>query len=251
MSARWIGLCATLRGSREHNADTATCCRYKRGKKSLLGIVLCDGMGGSDIALTTAHAVRRLTEERLARLMGQMLRRRRSVNSNVQGTKELLYTIPFGTHPPGVGTTVVAGISNGRETWITWAGDSRAYVLSSGGELTCLTRDDHDSEGRLTNYAFGEARAIVLGGLHARYRRGRILAVIGTSDGVHTACSHSELDTFINWCVRGRLQTSIELASALQEFIGENLSDNSTLAIWYDRRAGRRARRGGSAKGAK
>jgi PPM family protein phosphatase len=49
----------------------------------------------------------------------------------------------------GMATTVVLAIVGDRDLWVAHVGDSRAYLLRSGGELQALTRD-HGMGGYLT-----------------------------------------------------------------------------------------------------
>ena len=115
-------------------------------------------------------------------------------------------------HPDtqGMATTVVLALQNGSHTWLTWAGDSRAYLLRKG-KLTALT-NDHSfvnekvaqgilSEEEAASHPMAHLITSSLGGASNSLKRIGIEKIslrrgdrlILCSDGVYGYMSHDEL----------------------------------------------------------
>ncbi|MDQ1585088.1 MAG: family protein phosphatase [Actinomycetota bacterium] len=120
---------------------------------------VADGMGGhpaGDVA--SAAAIRALTAELVDRavddtdppaaLTAALEGAHRAVREEAAGDSALT----------GMGTTVVVALVRGDATWVGHVGDSRAYLLPSGGPLRPVTRD-HGAGGYLTQ-ALGLDRGI-------------------------------------------------------------------------------------------
>jgi hypothetical protein len=243
MSLRWREWCISEQGSRKANADTAVCLRKKRGRCSLVGLVLCDGIGTASRSPEIAAHVHHFVGDRVLALMDRMLRKHLSPEMEKRGGEALLPKLPVGTLPSSEGSTVAAAISDGRKTWAFWAGDTRVYVQTLDGELVLLTEDDHDDDGRLTSYVCESADSLVAIRVRSRCWRGRIQAIAATTDGVHGSCSHDELQAFIAWQLRNHTLVSRNPGASMKVFLGDNLDDNASMAIWWERGAGNRLRR--------
>ena len=137
---------------------------------------------------------------------------------------------------------MAVAISEGRRTWAFWSGDTRVYVQTLDGELIQHTEDNHDPEGRLTSYACESTDGLAAIRVRSRYHRGRIQALVATTDGVHGACSDRELQDFTAWQFRNHTLVSRNPNAFMRAFLGENLDDNASMAIWWERGAGKRLR---------
>jgi len=249
MSARWRELCISEQGSRKANADAIVCLRKKRGRRSLYGLVLCDGIGTGSRSPEIADRVRRFVANGVLALMERMLRKRLCPEMERRGGEALLPRLPEGTQAQAGGSTVAVAISDGRKTWAFWAGDTRIYVQTHDGELVRLTEDDHDDDGRLTSYACESADGLVAIRLRSHCWRGQVQAVAATTDGVHGSCSHGELQAFVAWQLRNHVLVSRDPGAFMKAFLGDNLDDNASIAIWWDRGASNRLRRIADSRG--
>ena len=243
MNARWRELYISEQGSRKANADAAVCLRKKRGRYSLFGLVLCDGIGTNSRSPEIASRVRRFVGDRVLALMDRMLRKHLSPEMEKRGGEALLPKLPVGMQPPSEGSTVAVAISDGRKTWAFWAGDTRVYVQTLDGELVLLTEDDHDDDGRLTSYVCESADSLVAIRVRSRCWRRRIQALVATTDGVHGSCNRGELQAFIAWQLRNHALVFRNPGASMKVFLGENLDDNASMAIWWERGASNRLRR--------
>jgi hypothetical protein len=243
MRQRWQNICISEQGSRKANADASLCIRQKRGRRSLWALVLCDGIGTNSRSAAIADKVRHFVGKQAMTLMERILRKRLSPNAEKTAGEALLPRLPKGVQPPSVGSTLAVAISDGQRTWAFWAGDTRIYVLNLDGELVLLTEDDHNDDGQLTSYACEYADGLAAVRLRSRCWRGRIQAMAATTDGVHGSCSHSELQAFIRWQLRNGALVSRRAGAFLKAFLGDNLDDNASLAMWWEHGATRRLRR--------
>lgn len=131
------------------------------------------------------------------------------------------------------GTTLALSIVHGRRILVVWAGDTRAYLLDAGGLLRQLTTDHHDNDGRITQSILGTGE--VQGGMSTYFE---ILdrppvALFLTTDGVHESCSGSELRRFVFDCIERRIAGKPEFSKELEQFLGVNIHDNFSMALWY------------------
>lgn len=87
-----------------------------------------------------------------------------------------------------MGTTVVAALTEQTAVYISWAGDSRAYVFGPNGDEVFRTRDHGDGWGRITNFV-GTPAGFQVDSVHAETFGGSV--VVLCSDGV-TNCLNDE-----------------------------------------------------------
>lgn len=107
--------------------------------------VVCDGMGGAsggDVA--SSLAVKTISEHITSGYRDGMGAKsvRNMLDCAISAANITIYDMSRSNESlRGMGTTVVAVIVAGGTAYISHAGDSRAYMLSEGGELRQLTRD--------------------------------------------------------------------------------------------------------------
>lgn len=133
------------RSSPEYSAATHPGLKRDNNEDCFLSIpevglwVVADGMGGHE-AGEVASAIVSNTLEKLARRSTPF-----SLNQSIQTAhKDILQAVERGIGAAGMGSTVVALLSQDTSYQIGWVGDSRAYLWNkdiTGGHLSRLTTD--------------------------------------------------------------------------------------------------------------
>lgn len=237
----WIVLAASRRGKRAANDDFAASGLVRARRRAFVVAAICDGVGsrpgsgqcaaevGQACIDTTRQYLRRHrpTSPLTRKDASGLLRRLTSLSSCVNGHADQA-------------TTVAMTVSDNRALLALWSGDSRAYWLDAQGRLLTLTQDHCGQDRELTSYVRGDG--ILAGPLSYTFqqlpRHGVCLCL--TSDGVHGACTYSELRSFLLWCVSRRIGDNESLAEALDTFLRNNAADNYSMCLCYNRAAGKR-----------
>lgn len=126
---------------RDNNQDSYTACELAGG--AVLAVV-CDGMGGAaEGALASSTAVKKIRERIAGSYCDGMsdLSVKSLLISTLENANKDIYNLSLTDEKyEGMGTTVVAAILTDKFVYIAHAGDSRAYMITSGN-LVQLTRD--------------------------------------------------------------------------------------------------------------
>lgn len=117
--------------------------------------LVADGMGGHEAgevaSAIVVHTIKQGTEQ------GEAL-----IDSIQQAHKSVLEAVENGVGAPGMGSTVVALMSNEQEYQVAWVGDSRAYLWTpdeTGGTLEQLSTDHSYVQLLLASGAIAEEEA--------------------------------------------------------------------------------------------
>lgn len=236
---RWVQLDSSSLGNRAGNEDIVmvSTCRYSKKRVSVL--IACDGVGGrpggGKCAKAISLAVRVVVE--------RYLRKRRSARAlDGEDAKRLtlrLHHLWIRGIDDASATTLALVLfdrcerKKGYKIITIWAGDSRAYLIDSKGELRKLTNDHHDAEGRLTSFFTGDGRAHGEIGSLCVTLKGFPCVICITTDGVHESCTPDELKNFLLYCVNQGIRTREDLTIELSNFLRYNLSDNYSMILFY------------------
>lgn len=235
---RWTQITCSLAGDRASNEDSVWTHSFRRG--SLYIGVVCDGVGGrpagADCAKAVGEAILLCTIRYLENRSAGRLNR-----SDVESLKRKFFRVrirKIPEIPEESATTLAIAIFEGRSrkseyrSIVLWSGDTRVSMLESSGQLRQITRDHHDSEGRLTSYVDGKGR--FKGQLEGVFTSSPMPCALSiTTDGIHERCTPSEWARFLLYCAEHRIRSSSRLARDLTTFLGENVSDNYSAAILH------------------
>lgn len=114
--------------------------------------LVADGMGGHEAGEVASAIVARTIEANTGN--GTLL-----VDAIQRAHKSVLQAVHEGEGAQGMGSTVVALLSNGQDYQVAWVGDSRAYLWtpdSNGGTLERLSTDHSYVQMLLQSGAIGE-----------------------------------------------------------------------------------------------
>lgn len=227
----WSIFAASELGNRETNNDSFEIFSFKYKRRSYYSIIVSDGVGkpaeNGDCARTVVAAA-----SKAVRLFVQSRVSRRPFKSADCSILYACLTDQFG-HIHGqqnCAATFALALFSYRTVLVAWSGDSRIYGLLSNGSLNQLTDDHSDRHGDITNFIQGNGD--IHGGVDVRYyAMGRMIAIVGTTDGVHGYCSSRELILFLIYCIANVGYQQSFLERDLRIFLKENLSDNATIAV--------------------
>lgn len=236
----WLIGSASLRGSRSCNEDYALASSWKFGRDSYYLISVSDGisqMAGS--AECSRLAVESCLNAATSYVASRKSRHPFILKSCAGFKKHFTNGLRSMDAAANQGATVGLVVFTYKAALLGWAGDSRIYALMADGSLCQLTTDHHSPAGDITSFVRGNGE--VIGGLHVKYTSMKeVVALIGTTDGVHERCSHEELRQFILYLIYSRMIGSDEVKEELEKFLGENLADNATLCIAHRQLSNRR-----------
>src|ERR1044072_8513947 len=229
----WLTAAATEQGPRRENDDHVAVSTWKHKRKRYHSIVICDGIGslaGSGTcssrtaSLATNAAKDFVSSRKSARPFG-CLDESKLVDQLYGAFSDCLEL-------KNQGTTLALVLFNDRSAIVAWAGDSRIYALMADGALNQVTSDHLDADGRIVRYVSGDGR--ILGGLETRLLdMKRVVALIGTTDGLHDCCSRDEFREFIVYSITGQGVGADSFKSDVIAFLGRNISDNTTIGLVY------------------
>lgn len=230
----WYSCQATLIGHRESNDDALHLSFWKAWRCYHL-LTLCDGIGSLKGSGECAKNVVAIAEA-IARTFIEQRDSKRPFSKHececLAFANHLTQGLSILEGSPNQGTTFALAIFSYRSALVAWAGDSRIYALMNDGTLQQLTEDHQNTKGEITKFIRGDG--IVMGGLEVRqFSMNNIVAIIGTSDGIHEACSTEELRRFTLYCMAKRFTDSETLSVELLRFLQDNLSDNATFGLLY------------------
>lgn len=243
----WVFLLASNRGKRDRNDDFVDVTNIG-GTTGKACLVTCDGVSarpnsGTCAAVVGAAALQEVQRSFSNEEGGGVLQHARvsGVRRRISSLRLRLAQLPVNDVPLGAATTLALCVASGRSVIAYWAGDSRAYVMANDDKyiLTQLTQDHINNDDRLTSTygADGAVRGEL--GMTYRYLKRSPVAICVTTDGVHNACEAWELESFVRYCVRNRLDSSNTFAQLLNDFIEENIVDNFSMALaWRHGRGG-------------
>lgn len=194
--------------------------------------VVCDGVGGlphgevaSELAGDTAvWAYRHVRQRRTYWLDKKLFLKRifRSTNITLwQKQREPGFE-------DGMGTTMLVCIVSDRRFYIGNVGDSAAFLMHDR-EMTKVTHEDRDSEGRLTKVVgttrYGLAPSIVSGDFLAGD------SMILVTDGVARVMESMKCSEFFEHVEKDARQLSDAATSILQFAESQNVTDNMTVCL--------------------
>ena len=227
---RWILRIVTDRGPRQRNDDACLGAEIPGRRGTTRLAIVADGIAssadGGAAARAAVAAARGVAEGWL-----RHIRRREFRRSDADDLARHLRRLPGVDVGIGAGTTFVLTLLRGRTLLVLWAGDSRAGLLDESSRFHYLTDDHHDEEGAIRRWYDGTGR------LHGRLAlkcvtlRHPPLAITLSSDGVHEACTETEMRSFLLYSIGARTEGPV-LDREFGEFLRPNLKDNYTLAIW-------------------
>lgn len=230
---RWYSCQGSITGPRESNDDAIDISSLKLNRCYHL-LALCDGIGGLPGSGDCSQKLVTISPEIVKIFMGQ----REPLDFFRSDECQLFanhLTQGFGALGglSSHGTTFALALFSYRSALVAWAGDSRIYALMADGTFQQLTNDHHNTKGDITRFVRGNG--VVVGGLEVqRFRMNNVVAIIGTSDGIHEACSAKELRRFTVYCMAKRktkLLSDFDMVSELLYFLQKNIKDNSTFGI--------------------
>ncbi|WP_331740728.1 protein phosphatase 2C domain-containing protein (plasmid) [Streptomyces sp. NBC_00015] len=222
---------AQLISDRSHQCD-ATATYSHDGARAY---VLCDGIGSSaEVRAWTITAARRVA--RAAARSGEAEAGLRAVYNSYAGEPER--SDPYADLPNAC--AAVAVTAPGRPLTIAWCGDVRAYILSPGGALQCLTADHN------LRRVFSRSRNIVTSYLgasesddqrKARYGHAAIESVTGAveacrlllaSDGAYEPLEDSARN-LADYLTGDPKQAATDFAAAIEH--ASSHADNATVLV--------------------
>jgi serine/threonine protein phosphatase PrpC len=228
----WHSCHGSITGPRESNDDAFLVLSWKAWRCYHL-LVLCDGIGGLPGSGACSQQVIAISEEIARTFLEQRESARPFADDECQIFMNHL-TQGLGTlsGSSNHGTTFALALFSYRSALVAWAGDSRIYALMADGTLQQLTEDHHNTKGHITKFVTGNG--MVMAGLEVRqFPMDNVVAIIGTSDGIHEACSTEELRQFTVYCMAKRLVDSKVVGMELRRFLQESISDNATFGLVY------------------
>lgn len=216
-------------GLRRENQDSVAAA-FLRSRGTAIAIC-CDGIGSLPDAGDCARAACRSALHRLRRYLAEYCLKRSIKEADAGALRHRLSTLALKGIPPQSGTTIALGVMQGKRVIVAWAGDSRVYVVQNDGCLRQLTADDHDASGSITNFVLGTG-AVELRTCYTLFSVPPV-AMFATSDGVHESCTIDELRRFVLHCVEAGIVDNARFRKKLEEFLGQNISDNYSMVLWY------------------
>jgi serine/threonine protein phosphatase PrpC len=231
---RWFILKASSTGPRALNQDYVAGMSMKVGRRRFYILVACDGLGsvpGSEVCARQAGAAGK------ASVVQYAYNRRSSRSLSETEVPDFAKSIEVGlgnlNGDANLLTTFCVAFFERQALLCAWAGDTRAYILDPDARMVrAAVRDHHDVEGHLTRYVKGNG--VIEGGLECNYLRfdSNMSAVCVLTDGVHGCCTERELNDFLLYVFTGNVKSDDNLLSALTNFLGQNIKDNFSIALF-------------------
>lgn len=140
--------------NRDHNEDSI----FTHNQNALKIAIVCDGVGGNNAGELASAMCCQLLSEQLIQLPSSKL--------NKQSLKQLIKNVHSqivkngneSASTKGMATTLVAYIQKGKQHYMVWAGDSRAYLLRHQ-QLSQLTQDHSFVADKVAQGIFTEEEA--------------------------------------------------------------------------------------------
>lgn len=229
----WRLVSASAIGSRRVNDDAQGWHVGKHRKREHYIAAIADGVGSRHGSGVCASAVVDATISDLA----AEIRRRRTLRpfsrADWDATAHRIRQFHFESGAASQAATLASFALQSRSFMWFSLGDSRVYSLHADHGLMRLSADQVDTDGALTSFVEGDGRIVgnICGSVGVA--DDRLLALCLTTDGVHTACSDSEIERFLAFVIDRSIRHARDLENELIAFLGSNLSDNASLAIAY------------------
>ena len=234
MRKPWLAIMASEPGKRDRNEDAAVIRTWNIRRRRYYVMAMSDGVGSlpgsgdcaNEVVSGAATSAELFVSER---------KTRRPLSSAEGSNFAFVLERHFAEHCRGAqnqAATLALALFGYRSALVAWAGDTRVYALHEDGSLRIITDDHHDAQGRIIRYVRGDG--YTEGGIQERqYDMEGVIALLGTTDGVHESCSHGELRGFVLYCMFHQIVEPEILKRELHDFLFDNLSDNASMALIY------------------
>lgn len=221
-------------GKRERNEDAAVVRTWNVRRRRYYLIAISDGVGSLPGSSDCANEVV-WGASTSAELFVTQRKTRKPFTSGEGSNLAFVLERHFAEQCRGAqnhAATLALALFGYRSALVAWAGDTRVYALHEDGSLRLITVDHHDAQGRIIRYVRGDG--LTEGGIQERqYDMKGVIALLGTTDGVHESCGHEELRHFVLYCMLHQIVEPETLKRELHEFLIDNLSDNASMGLIY------------------
>ncbi|MCA9190401.1 MAG: protein phosphatase 2C domain-containing protein [Planctomycetales bacterium] len=236
----WTTLVASEPGNRHANEDALSIRRVKAHRRYSYSLVICDGVGSrtgsGDVAANLCHTLNEIISNRIRSAKGSGGR-----SKSLTGFGALLTSLRL-DNDSGIlsktcpGATTCSVIIASDQRWESLSiGDSRGYVLSKECRLNQITTDQVNERGELIGIVTGNGKLLGTPVSNSGFFDKRRAGVCLTTDGVHEACSQVELRRFIIFCIACVRENHV-FTHELKSFLGNNISDNFSMALAFNQR---------------